>query len=202
MNNAPALMPVLFWPAEVVAPIASVFVLALRLDPALPRPQARAQLRAALREALAAHLGLPAESITLNAAPGQAPRLEGPGISAAIGLSFSHEAGLSLAAVNLLGPVGLDVVRDETPPDWQAVARDYLGPQMAANLQAQDFPAAWAAHEARLKFHGQALSEWRPEMTQPQWLAACHCQALRLPPGWVGCLALPAGQECPGTAGA
>lgn len=200
MDDALAPMPVLFWPTGAVDPCASVFVLALHLDPALPRPQARAQLRAALRAALAARLGLPEEVITLNAALGQAPSLEGPGISASIGLSFSHEAGISLAAVNLLGPVGLDVVRDETPPDWQAVACDYLGPQVAAGLQAQGFPAAWAAHEARLKFHGKALREWQAEMAQPPWLAACHCQALHLPPGWVGSLALPAGQQVQGAA--
>lgn len=198
MNDAPAPIPVSFWPAEAVDPNASVFVLALRLDPALPRPQARAQLRAALRAALAARLGWPAEDITLNAAPGQAPRLEGPGKSAGIGLSFSHEAGLSLAAVNLRGPVGLDVVRNETPPDWQAVAQDYLGPAVTAGLQAQDFPAAWAAHEARLKYHGQALREWRAD--QAPSLAACQGYALGLPPGWVGCLALPAGQQLLGKA--
>ncbi|MEJ6007053.1 4'-phosphopantetheinyl transferase superfamily protein [Paucibacter sp. AS339] len=185
----------MFWPSEAIDLRASVFVLALRLDPQLPRPQARAQLRAALREALAARLALPLESIDIKSTPGQPPRLEGPGLRGLIdlvGLSFSHEAGLSLAAVNLQGPVGIDLVRDETPPDWQAVARDYLGPQVHAHLLAQDgagFAQAWAAHEAWLKLRGQGLREWQVEFDQGLPLATT--QALALPRPWVACVALP-----------
>ncbi|MBB4842462.1 4'-phosphopantetheinyl transferase [Paucibacter oligotrophus] len=183
--------PVYLWPQQQPEPAAKAFVLALALPPTLPRPQARLALRQALREALAPRLGLAAAELPLETGPGLAPRLLGH----RVGISFSHEAGLSLAAVNLLGPVGVDLLREEAaPPDWQAVARDYLGPQACARMRPQDFGPAWAAHEARLKFHGRGLSEWQAGMAEPAWLAACQCQALRLPPGWVGSLALPAGQ--------
>jgi len=180
------------WPEQRPARTAQAFVLALALPPSLPRPQARQALRQALLEALAQRLGVAAAALRLETPPGLAPQLRGYG---GIGISFSHEAGLSLAAVNLLGPVGVDLLLDApAPPDWQTVARDYLGPQALATMRAQDFGPAWAAHEARLKFHGQALSEWRPSMAEAAWLAACQCHALRLPPGWLGSLALPVGQ--------
>lgn len=184
--------PVYLWPQQKPEPAAKAFVLALALPLSLPRPQARLALHQALREALARQLSTAADELRLETVPGLAPRLLGH----RVGISFSHETGLSLAAVNLLGPVGVDLLRDETaPPDWQAVARDYLGPQALVGMRAQDFGPAWAAHEARLKFHGRALSEWQAGMAEPAGLAACQCQALRLPPGWVGSLALPAGQE-------
>jgi len=183
---------VTLWPEQKPEKAAKAFVLALALPPTLPRPQARLALRQALLEALAQQLGASIEELQLETVPGLAPRL----IGHAIGISFSHEAGLSLAAVNLLGPVGVDLLLDApAPPDWQAVARDYLGPQAQAGMRAQDFGLAWTAHEARLKFHRRALSEWQPCMAEPTWLATCQCHALRLPQGWVGSLALPAGQS-------
>ncbi|WP_197046974.1 4-phosphopantetheinyl transferase [Paucibacter sp. KBW04] len=188
----PASASVVLWPAQRPEKAAQAFVLAVALPPTLARPQARLALRQALLEALALRLDVAADDLQLETVPGLAPRLLGQG---RIGISFSHEAGLSLAAVNLLGPVGVDLLRDApAPPDWQAVARDYLGPQALLGMQAQDFGPAWAAHEARLKFHGQALSEWRAAMAEPAWLASCQCHALRLPQGWVGSVALPAGQ--------
>ncbi|MCV2351725.1 4-phosphopantetheinyl transferase [Paucibacter sp. Y2R2-4] len=187
-------LPVVFWPGEAIDPCISVFVLALRLDPQLPRPQARARLRNALREALAMRLKIPLCTIGINSVPGQPPRLEGPGLRDSMGLSFSHEVGLSLAAVNLQGPIGIDVVRDETPPDWAAVARDYLGLQVHTSLLAKNgagFAQAWADHEARLKLKGLALAECSDEAERALALAACLCQPLALPAGWVASLALP-----------
>ncbi len=185
------------WFTEAIAPQAQVFVLALPLPPQLPRPQAREQLRSALLQVLARRLNLPLASLRIPLTPGQPPRLQGPAPCASIGLSFSHEAGLSLAAVNLQGPIGIDVLRDETPPDWSAVARDYLGPQAHARLLAQGgvgFAQAWAAHEAQLKLRAQALREWSPapapgEQPQPR------IQALALPAPWVACVALPPSGE-------
>lgn len=187
----PVLASVALWPQQRPEKAAKAFVLALQLPPTLPRPQARQALREALLEALAQQLGLAADELQLETVPGLAPRL----IGHEIGISFSHEAGLSLAAVNLLGPVGVDLLLDApAPPDWQAVVRDYLGPQALVGMREQDFGPAWAAHEARLKFHGRALSEWQASMAETAWFAACQCHALRLPQGWVGSLALPAGQ--------
>jgi 4'-phosphopantetheinyl transferase len=97
-----------------------------------------------------------------------------------------------LVAVNLDGPIGVDVVHASAPDDWQAVARDYLGPQALA-LGAAGFAPAWAALEARLKCCGLDLHEWSAEREQ-RLLAACLALPLALPcaaEAWVGALALP-----------
>lgn len=177
-------VPVCAWPAQQPPAEASCFVLALTLAPTLPRAQARLAVRRAACEALAARLGLaPCVLQTqLEAAPGQAPRFAG----LPVGLSFSHEAGLSLVALNLAGAVGVDLLREACPPDWQAVARDYLGPAALARLltgKGAGFAQAWAAHEARLKLQGLALREWPPS---PSLDRQIQSQDLALPDGFAG----------------
>ncbi|MCV2362595.1 4-phosphopantetheinyl transferase [Paucibacter sp. DJ1R-11] len=179
---------VCLWPACKPAPDQRVFVLALG-GAASNRPEARTAARLAARQALAAQLGQPLDAVQLHAPPGQPPQVLG---RPDIGLSFSHEAGLSLVAVNLDGPVGVDVACAEAPPDWAAVARDYLGPQAVA-LGAAGFAPAWVALEAQLKCCGQALTEWLPER-DALLSAACRSRGLQLPsawPGFVAALAVP-----------
>ena len=74
------------------------------------------------------------------------------------------------------------------------VARQYLGPSHAQSLvglagahQAFAFAALWTLHEARLKCHGWALQEWRPDMQGH--LERCRSDPLNLPVGYVGHLA-------------
>ncbi|WP_122697970.1 4'-phosphopantetheinyl transferase superfamily protein, partial [Pseudomonas viridiflava] len=95
--------------------------------------------------------------ITLAVIPGQLRLSWIEGLSEA-GLSFSHESGLSVAAVNLSGLVGVDVMTVQNVPDWQTVARDYLGPTVTHRLQETPegarnlaFANAWCQHEALLK---------------------------------------------------
>jgi len=184
-------LPVCAWPAQRPAPAARVFVLALSgSSSSCGRPEARAAARLAAREALAGVLGQPLATLQLHAPPGQPPQVLG---RPEIGISFSHEAGLSLVAVNLDGPVGVDLVHGAAPVDWPAVARDYLGPQAAA-WDAAAFAPAWAALEARLKCCGRALQEWTPEREQAL-RAACSCRPLALGLScteFVAALALPA----------
>ena len=92
------------------------------------RDAARAQLRSALREVLSLQPGCAPESIALKSIPGQPLRIEQPSHGQNIGLSISHEAGLSVAALRRSGPVGVDILRIAPDFDWQTVARDYLGP--------------------------------------------------------------------------
>ncbi|WP_445229097.1 4'-phosphopantetheinyl transferase family protein [Duganella rhizosphaerae] len=135
------------------------------------RPRAREQIRSATRAALASVLGVDANHILIDSTPGQAPRVTLAGDERTIGCSFTHEDGYSLAAINLHGAVGVDLMRVEEVFDWQAVARDYLGPEVCATLattpaaeQTLAFVLAWTRHEAKLKCHGIQLAEWCDEI--------------------------------------
>lgn len=163
-------------------------MLAIGIAAVLPRAEARLRLRAAVREAAAQWLKRDIDCITVESMPGQAPRLllAGPAAS----LSFSHDEGISLAAIGLHGPVGIDVMRVQDIPDWFDLARDYLGPQAADALAA--CPAgrrplalaqAWTAREAMLKCAGLPLAEW--DGAAP----ARRLQALALPAAYVATLA-------------
>lgn len=159
------------------------------------RESARAQIRAAIVDAFAQTLGLPASALTILSIPGEAPSLILPNGTRA-GLSISHSEGLSIAAIALDGAVGVDLMRIVELPDQAILARDYLGPEAAARLaalpvrdQASSFAETWTAQEAKLKCLGLALTEWTPELETR--LGRCAVQTLALPEGWVGSLAIP-----------
>jgi 4'-phosphopantetheinyl transferase len=111
-------------------------------------------------------LELPSGAITFISAPGFAPRLLIDGLPEP-GFSISHEAGFSIAAVNLHGAVGVDLMQVQAVPDWHAVSQDYLGAEVATRLSGMPesirpiaFAKAWCRREAFLKLHGLALDEW------------------------------------------
>jgi len=168
------------------------------------RAAARRAIRAVLRDALAAWSGLRPERIALHAEPGHAPyalldrSTEGGGGVQRLALGISHDNGLSVAAWNRDGAIGIDLMRIAHVPDWQAVSRDYLGPAAATALaalpplaRAAAFARAWSAHEARLKCLGLGLTEWNDGLARR--LAACRCRALDLPDDYVGHVAMPFG---------
>lgn len=135
------------------------------------RNAARRQLRLAARGALAAVLRAPADDIDIVSHPGEPPSVLLAGRKTTIGISFSHDASHSLAAINLHGGIGADIMRIQSIPDWLAVTRDYLGPAVATDLQAlpaadlpRAFTQAWTQREAALKYHAQQLSEWRADL--------------------------------------
>ncbi len=168
-------------------------VLAIGIVPPPSRMAARAHLRRAVREAAAQWLKLDSEAISVESAPGTPPRLLLPGGVA--GLSFSHDEGLSLAAVHLHGAVGIDVMRVQDIADWFHLARDYLGPQVADALAACPdtqrplrLAQAWTAREAALKCAGQQLAEWDGVELN------CHLQAVETPQNFVAMLATIRGQ--------
>jgi 4'-phosphopantetheinyl transferase len=160
--------------------------------------------RRAIRLAILAELGqssrLPPERIALHAEPGEAPwaLFDTPAGERRAWLAISHDGELSVAAIRLRGAVGIDVSRIEDPatfPDWEAVARDYLGPQLAAALallparaRMAAFARAWSEREARLKCLGRQLTEWRPQ--DEDAVNAYRCLPLALPEGYAGALAL------------
>lgn len=154
----------------------------------LPRPEARRQIRVAVREAVAQWLHIAIDSVGVDSQPGHAPRLLLPGRTAF--LSISHDDGISLAAIHLHGPVGVDVMRVIEVPDWHEVARDYLGPQLAGELAASPadrravmLAQAWTAREAALKCAGLALTEWNGVTP------ACRLQAVPTPAAYMATLA-------------
>ena len=163
-------------------------VLVIGIAPPPSRMEARAHLRQAVREAAARWLKMDIGAIAVESTPGAPPRLLLAG--RAVSLSFSHDEGISLAAVHLHGPVGIDVMRVQDIADWFMLARDYLGPQVAQELASMPDPQrpfalaqAWTAREAALKCAGLPLAEWNGAAP------ACRLQALRLAAPYVATLA-------------
>ena len=184
MERPPA---VLHWPTS-FARTQDLLIVAIETSRTPIRDTARQLVRTVLREILG--------DVELISTPGQAIRLART--DSPIGISVSHESGLSLLAVNFSGPVGIDLLRIPDDPDWtsqvQALASDYLGPKVARQMSdqtAQDrmtsFAQAWTAHEARLKCQGLALAEWSSELEAS--LAECCAQPLALSAGYVGAVA-------------
>lgn len=156
------------------------------------RHAARLQLRGALREVLGLRFDCAPESIALVSTPGQAIRVDLPGHG--IGLSASHEPGISVAAIHRQGPVGIDIMRLTEAFEWQPLARDYLGMDafkwIAGQAQHEQLPAfarEWTRLEACLKCLGIGLQEWNPSLERR--IGACRSIELELPAGLFGAVA-------------
>ena len=178
------------WPGPLPRWGDDVLVISIGHADGATREQARARIRAAVREALAQSLGIGIDRITLASTPGSAPRLLIDGAPSAFGLSISHAGALSLAAMNPAGAVGLDLMEVQHVADWARVAHDYLGMAAACRLaataapdRALAFAQAWAEREARLKLHGEPLAEWTP-------LPDGRLLALAVPLGFAAAIAL------------
>lgn len=177
--------------------IQGVRILAVNTPADASRAQARALVRQAIREDFAAGVGVDAGSLALLSSPGAPPCLGPPWQQ--VGVSISHEAGLSLAAIRREGAVGIDLLRLgpllEDLDDLDALASDYLGPEAVRALGALPagerplaFAQAWARHEARLKCRGLDLQEWTPELAAR--LRTLTVIDLAMPAGWVAALAI------------
>jgi 4'-phosphopantetheinyl transferase len=186
------------WPQQRQAALAALaagdapVLLALDTPATTRRAAAREQARAMLRELLGAYLGCAPEAVPLDFQPGRQPRLDLPG--SRLGISLSHESGLTLAGLDPRGAVGIDLMRIEDFPDWQQLARDYLGDEACRKLaalkpvqRAQGFAAAWTQLEARLKCLGLALREWTPALQRE--CERCSVVGLSLAGGMAGAVA-------------
>lgn len=171
------------------------------------RDAARLAIRAALTEALARHAGVDPGRIVLHTPQATAPWAEiaQDGAPRRAQLAISHDGELSVAAFSFDGPVGVDISQLMPVPDWEAVARDYLGPDVMRALAAVPAPErdtafahAWSEHEARVKCLGLELAEWHDALGR--LLQRCRCLPLALPDGYVGSLALPVRQAGAATA--
>jgi 4'-phosphopantetheinyl transferase len=156
------------------------------------REAARRQVRHALRVAIAQLYGLAVDEIMIHFSPGVSPAVSfsRPPAAPPPGISISHDGPLSLAAIHVHGPVGIDVMQAQDIEDWRTVVRDYLGPAVLARIEAAppgqraDWLArAWTGHEARLKCHGRQLAEWT-DVDLP-----AQCRPLDLPAPFVGTIA-------------
>lgn len=166
------------WPGPTPVPQDGLFAILIEPSTASTAPSpyagtqrdaARRQIRLAAREALAAVLRRPIADITIASSPGRPPHILLAGAPSHIGISLTHEQHYSLAAINLNGPIGADIMRVHDIPDWKAVAHDYLGPATTAALQTttdlpRTFTRAWTQREAALKYHAQQLSEWQADL--------------------------------------
>jgi 4'-phosphopantetheinyl transferase len=168
-------------------------VIGVELDAAATRDVARHSIRHALADTLALACHCPLAQVQLQSEPAQPVRVTIPGHRLA--LSLSHETGLSLAAIRVGGAVGIDVMRIDEELDWKPVARLYLGTSVSAEIgckprsrQAYFFAQAWTAWEASLKCCGLAISEWNPALAGT--LAQCRVQALEVPAGFAGSVAV------------
>lgn len=161
------------------------------------RVQARALIRHALRDTLAAFLGQSEQAVVLDSRPGKPVQLGAAW--AGMHVSLSHMAGLSIAAIGRGVTIGVDVMHVDggllETPDWQHVARDYLGPSttdMLHNTPPAQRPAlfaeAWTHLESSLKCNGLQLTEWSPGLAQQ--LLSCHVMALALPESCRGSIAI------------
>jgi 4'-phosphopantetheinyl transferase len=212
--KSPFKHPVHRWPGALPSPCDGVIVIALATDDERGRSDgvgnrtcARAKIRLAVQQMLGALLGQSPGRIILTSIPGHAPAIViasdgAPRQGRSIGLSISHEAGLSLAAINLHGQIGVDLMRVPQASgldDWDdlmLLARDYLAPACAAalagvapELRREAFASAWTAHEASLKCRGLALAEWHPAPL----MAALRIATLDLPAPFIGSVATPDG---------
>lgn len=186
------------WPASAhdIKLAEGILVIAVKTLATLPRAEIRLQVRAALQEVLAIILDCVSTEIELIANPGEALRLLHPKHN--IGLSISHEIGLSLVAINMNGKIGVDLMALNSSPSMEeidALAIDYLGGEVAEHIKQLPaeakkiaFTSAWTALEARIKCREQALTEWRP--VKVNLLAECITSNLTLPAGYIGCLAV------------
>lgn len=178
------------WPAEAEQLVAepALLIATVHTPKTAKREFARQRVREALVEILAGRLNCPVHVFRLTAAPGEPPRLAAP--YQEIGISFSHDAGCSIIAINLSGPIGIDLLQLDDKPSWEnetlSLAADYLGPEISAQLhsltgqkQISEFAQAWVAHEARLKALGLPLSEWSAALEKQ--LENCLVYRLNLP---------------------
>jgi phosphopantetheinyl transferase len=175
------------WPGAVPSCEDGVFVIGIPTG--IQREAARLHIRQALAEALGAVVGMAPQAVTIESNPGAAP-VAMLADGRRLHCSFAHDGGMSLAAVCFNGPVGVDLMLAEDVAGWEAVARDYLGPDATARIaatardeRAAVFARAWTAREAHLKWLGVGLDEW-PAHSQ----ASGATVTLDLPDGLVGTL--------------
>ncbi|MEB0259672.1 MULTISPECIES: hypothetical protein [unclassified Undibacterium] len=167
------------------------------------RDQARLQIRHALRDLFSQAFSIPQEQVRIVGSAGQALSIcinssdtdkYAHEQEIALGVSISHEPGLSIAAISFQKNIGIDLMRVDLSLDWRDVTQLYLGDEVYKKIAGQTvqhqllmFAQEWTMQEARLKSQGLALSEWHPDLAAR--LKKCRTILLDLPSGYVGAIA-------------
>ena len=190
----PPPLNVYFWPesADSIPINQSLIVIAVNTLPTTLRFQARKLIRIAITHVLAEKLSCPYAEIEFISQSGQPLKLSKPREN--IGLSVSHEPGLSIAAINMNGKVGVDLIDIKSIPNDNEIyklASEYFGTHVVEylsllqrELQKHAFAKAWTEFEARLKYQEQSLIEWTPSNILP--LNTFTIQSLDIPEGYIG----------------
>ncbi len=187
-------LTVYFWPesADSIPVNESLIMIAVRTLPTTLRSQARKLIRMAITQVLADKLSCLPTEIKLISQSGQSLKILQP--QQDIGLSISHESGLSLAAINMNGKVGLDLIDVKSIPNNNEIyklASEYLGTQVAeylsllpSELQKHAFANAWTEFEARLKCQEKSLTEWATSSALQR--NTLSVRPLKLPESYIG----------------
>ena len=170
----------------------NLIVIAVRTVPTSLRLQARKLIRIAIRQVIAKKLACPYAEVKFISELGQSLKLAQPRQN--IGLSISHESGLSLAAINMNGKVGVDLIDIKSIPNSNEIdtlALEYLGAEVAEYLshlsveeQSRAFAQAWTEFEARLKCQEKSLTEWIPASALQ--LNTLAVRSLSMPESYIG----------------
>lgn len=190
-------LSVLEWPNDAgkLIPENGLLVIALRTSLTMQRAEARQLVRVAIQEVLALLLHCDVSEIDLLSQAGQAVKLLNKNRN--IGLSISHEVGLSLVAINMHGSIGVDLMAINSVPDdaeLRALAIEYLGVNVAERIlrepiesHKEAFAMAWTEFEASLKAKGEALVEC--SAARDKKLESLNVCSLALDNGYVGAIA-------------
>jgi 4'-phosphopantetheinyl transferase len=190
-------LSVLEWPNDTgkLIPENGLLVIALRTSLTMQRAEARQLVRVAIQEVLALLLHCDVNEIDLLSQAGQAVKLLNKNRN--IGLSISHEVGLSLVAINMYGSVGVDLMAINSVPDdaeLRTLAIEYLGVNVAERIlrepiesHKEAFAMAWTEFEASLKAKGEALVEW--SAARDKKLESLNVCRLALDNDYVGAIA-------------
>jgi len=150
--------------------------------------------RAHLRALLSAYLGVRPDRVPLHLAPGQAPRVDTPWQGLSLSISLSYAGGAALIGLCPGARIGVDLAEIVPMPDWERVARLYLGPDAALRLAEmnradgeKNFVLAWAEMEARSKCLGLGLQEWSPTRQQRLYSPSIQAVTFELPESRTGC---------------
>jgi 4'-phosphopantetheinyl transferase len=190
-------LPVFDWPNDAgrLSLENGLLVIGLQTPPAKQRQEARQLVRVAIQEVLALLLHCAASEIDLLTQAGQAIKLLNAHQN--IGLSISHEVGLSLFAINMYGPIGIDLIAINSVPndlELRTLAIEYLGVKVAEGILSEPierhkeaFAMAWTEFEASLKVKGEALIEW--SAARDEKLKSARVCSLALGDGYIGAIA-------------
>ncbi|MGB4811331.1 MAG: hypothetical protein WBP13_02465 [Methylophilaceae bacterium] len=187
------LTPIYFWPESIgcLPKGQNLLVIAVLTPQTNLRASARVQIREALKQALAEWLNCTVDDFTFISELGKPLKFLHPNLE--IWLSISHESGLSIAAINRLGRVGIDLMLIDSAPkgdETYVVATEYFGKNKADEiaslpfeLQKQAFAQSWTALEARFKCQEQQIVEWHLSKSNSNNFLT---QSLALPEGYTG----------------